>query len=170
MSVPRDRVSYGAQVFPFVGLGAPGSPSAGVPFLPMSLKPKGGAWCVPFNAVLDTGSTHTTLPRELARGVGVAVGAADSTMEGAGADFRTATVLCDFAIVDAQFPDIHCWDVEGLEVRVAESTARLRRPVIGWDVLGLFEIKLDHSKDRIEVRLSGAVAGRKASKVGVGRR
>lgn len=170
MSVPRDRVSYGAHVFPFVGLGAPGQPPAGVPFLPISLRPKAGGWCMPFNAVLDTGSTHTTLPHPVAHDVGLVAGATDSTMEGAGADFGTAPVSCDLAIVDSQFPDIHCWEVDGLEVRVAEPSARLRRPVVGWDVLGLFELKLDQSKDRIEIRLSGVLAGRKVSKADAGQR
>lgn len=154
MSVPRDRVSFGAHVFPFVGLRGVSVPPADVPFLPLRLRLPAGRWCLPFNAVLDTGSTHTVLPFALAEDLGLPSEGGTSTMEGAAADFETTIARCDLAIADAGFPDVNCWEINGLEIRVGAREARIRRPVIGWDVLGLFDLALSQARDRIELRLA----------------
>ena len=109
---------------------------------------------MPFNAVLDTGSTHTLLPFALAEDLGLSVAEPTSTMEGASADFEASIVRCDLSIVDPSLPDVSCWEISGLDIRVGAREARLRRPVIGWDVLGLFDLAISQARDRIEVRLA----------------
>jgi hypothetical protein len=66
MSVPKDRVSFGAHAFPFTGLRRPDDELAVLPSLPLRVRATGNEWLTPFDAVLDTGSTRTVLPLEWA--------------------------------------------------------------------------------------------------------
>lgn len=106
MTTPRDRVSFGYHAFPFYGMASPERPLYSVPLLPIRIRPVGGPWSNPLNSVLDTGSTHSYLPEEMAEELGLAAGGAEVERKGSGAPFAARAARCDLAIVDAGFPTV----------------------------------------------------------------
>jgi len=72
---------------------------------------------------------------------------------GAGGTFQTIGTSRDIAIVDAQFPEVTCWEVAGVELRVPTAVGLLDFSVLGWNLLRLFDLSVSHRKGRIELRL-----------------
>lgn len=60
----------------------------------------------------------------------------------------------DVALVDAQFPEVTCWEVAGIEFRVPAVEGALDFSVLGWDLLSLFDVSVSHRNGRIELRLA----------------
>jgi len=75
-------------------------------------------------------------------------------MRGAGGPFRAAPVTCDVAVVDAQFPEVTCWEVDDVVFGVPVEEDALEISVVGWDLLRLFDLSVSHRKGRIELRFA----------------
>ena len=60
----------------------------------------------------------------------------------------------DVALVDAQFPEVTCWEVAGIEFRVPAVEGALDFSVLGWDLLSPFDVSVSHRNGRIELRLA----------------
>lgn len=153
MTVPHDRVSYGSHAFPFSGLHAIGAAHPPLPLLPIRIRGERGSWSRPLSAVLDTGSTRTILPYEVAAAFGFEPSAEVLSVRVLGADAETRPADFHLAIVDAHFPDVTCWEVAGVKALVPVKPAALEFPLLGWDLLGLFDIRLNAEKERIDLRL-----------------
>ena len=153
MTTPRDRISYGSHVFPFTGVREREVPLHGLPMLPIRIRGRNGKWSSPVNAVLDTGSNRSLLPADVAKGFGLPALGPPSSIQGAGGMFDAIPTACDVAIADAYFPDVNCFEIQAVGFGVPVLKEPLLFPVVGWDVLRLFELTLSHRHARIELRL-----------------
>jgi Aspartyl protease len=152
MTTPRDRVSYGFHAFPFFGLQVPGQPPFPLPLVPLRLRTAGGHYGRPFNAILDTGSTRTLIPNALAVSNGLRSTDVEAEVHVVGGTAKGTEVPAELAIVDAHYPEVSRWEIADVIV-LAMRDADLEIPVIGWDVLGLFELGIDRLRERISMRL-----------------
>ena len=157
MTTPHDRVAYGAHVFPFAGLHSSDEGLPPRPLLPVRVRAPGGAWSRPFNAVLDTGSTWCLLQTRLARDLGFSVEGPEEEMRGAGGRFKSALATCDVGVMDAQFPEVTCLEVDAVDFAIPLDEDALDISVLGRNVLRLFDLSVSHRKGRIELRLSHGV-------------
>jgi hypothetical protein len=158
LTTPRDRVSFGFHAFPFYGMARPERPLYSVPLLPIRVRPPGGPWSNPLNAVMDTGSTHSYLPGDMAGELGLAPAGTEVERKGSGATFAAQAARCDLAIVDAGFPTVTCWELSDFELWVPTKRASLEVPLLGWDLLHLFDLSLSSHEDLIRMRLAPAPA------------
>ena len=154
MTTPRDRVAFGFHAFPFYGMARRDHGLPSVPFLPLRLRVGGGAWSNPMNAVLDTGSTHSYMPKEVAEELGIEGEGAEVERRGAGGTFPSLPARCDVAVVDAHFPTVTCWELAEFEMWIPTRRDSLEVPIVGWDLLHLFEVSLLHHADLIRMRLA----------------
>lgn len=152
MTVPRDRVSFGHHTFPFFGLQEHGREVIPLPLLPIRIRAPAGRYGRAFNAILDTGSTTTLIPSALAQANGIPRSDRSSNLRVVGGVTSTFEADLDLAIVDARVPEISCWEMAGVPARVAGNDD-LDSAVVGWDILGLFEMILDRQANRISLRL-----------------
>jgi len=152
MTTPRDRVSFGHHSFPFFGLQGTAEEPLPLPMLPVRIRRLGGRYGRAFNAVLDTGSTRTLIPAALARANGVLWEERPSPLRVVGGVAEGFGATVDVAIVDANLPEVSCWEVSRVDVRVMEDKD-LDSAIVGWDLLELFEIVMDRQGDRISLRL-----------------
>ncbi|HEX9708628.1 MAG TPA: hypothetical protein VGB42_01425 [Candidatus Thermoplasmatota archaeon] len=65
-------------------------------------------------------------------------------------DGREAEV--DVHIVDSHQPSVTCWLFENAGVFVAEHEADFPLPVLGWDLLANFEVKINRKAGFIELK------------------
>lgn len=159
MTVPRERVAFGAHVFPFAGLHAEGVDRPGLPLLPIRLRRRGGTWMRPMNAILDTGSNRTVLPAGVDELTGAAPGSDRRRLGGLGKGAETVDLGVDLAIVDANYPGISCWEFANVAARMVLSEDDLDHPVVGWDVLGWFDMTISAEDSRIELRPTKGLVG-----------
>lgn len=153
MTTPRDRVAFGTHAFPFSGLHAEDNSLPSLPMLPLRVRLPNGSWSPAFNAVLDTGSTQCLFSRRIAALLEIPIEGSTEPTGGAGGVFQTVGTSRDIAIVDAQFPEVTCWEVAGVELRVPAEEGVLDFSVLGWNLLRLLELSVSHRKGRIELRL-----------------
>jgi hypothetical protein len=137
-------------------MASPERPLYSVPLLPIRVRPPGGRWSKALSAVIDTGSTHSYLPGEMAAELGLAPGGAEVERKGSGAPFAAQAGRCDLAIVDASFPTVTCWELSDFELWVPTKRAALDVPLLGWDLLHLFDLSLSSHADLIQMRLAPA--------------
>lgn len=156
MTTPRDRVAFGYHAFPFSGMARQDQPLPSVPLLPVRVRSDGQAWSNPLNAVLDTGSTHSYLPAVVAGEFKIRTDGEVVERKGAGGSFPSGPARCDLAIVDAHFPNVTCWEVTDFTLWVPSKAEALDVPLLGWDLLRLFEVSLSHHADLIKMRLAPA--------------
>lgn len=152
MSVPRGRISFGAHHFPFSGFRGGGSEEFDLPVLPVRLRPADGPWSRVFNSLLDTASTISVVPSGLAERTGAKTYGSSREARGAGSPFSVRAAHVDLSIVDAHLPTVTCWEIADTTIWVADPDASLEYPVIGWDLLALFELSINHSRKQIELR------------------
>jgi predicted aspartyl protease len=152
MTTPKDRVSFGHHTFPFFGLQIPGGAELPLPLLPLRIRPVGGQFGRPFNAILDTGSTRTLIPSALARANAIRTVDETSQVRVIGGTASGHDAALDLAIVDAHFPEITCWEVANTQAKVM-SDEDLDCAVLGWDTLRLFEFTIDRKRERVSLRL-----------------
>jgi predicted aspartyl protease len=110
-------------------------------------------WSVPVDALVDTGSARTIIPKEWGDFMAVEGRGSTVTLEGAGGPFQAAPFEVDLSIVDSNFPEVSCWEFRAVELLVAVRAEALRLPVLGWDILGLFRLTIDRRNGVIELRL-----------------
>lgn len=154
MTAPRGKVAFGYHAFPFFGMTSTERALPSVPLLPMRVRSGGGPWSNPLNAVLDTGSTHSYLPSEVAEEFGLRADGDVVERKGAGGLFPSAPAPCDLAIVDAHFPNVTCWEIADFTLWVPARAGALDVPLLGWDLLQLFDLSLSHHSDLIQMRLA----------------
>ena len=154
MTTPRDRAAFGTHVFPFSGIYATDQDLPDLPMLPVRLRLVGGRWSHPINAILDTGSTRSLVPGDVAADLGISPVGVPEDMHGAGGHFKAAPAVLDVTVVDAQFPEVTCWEVAGVGFGITTQPDSIEFPVIGWDVLRLFDFSLSHRRGRVELRLA----------------
>jgi hypothetical protein len=121
--------------------------------LPLRVRLPNGSWSPAFNAVLDTGSTQCLLSRRAAAFLEIPIEGPAEPTGGAGGTFQTIGTSRDVAIVDAQFPEVTCWEMAGVDLRVPTAEGVLDFSVLGWNLLRLFDLSVSHRKGRIELRL-----------------
>lgn len=155
MTTPRDRVSYGYHTFPFFGLRVPGEEAHPLPVIPLRARVPGGHFGRPFNAILDTGSSRTLLPQRLAIRNGILESEVTRELSVIGGTARGTEAAAEIAIMDAHYPEINCWEISDTAILVMRDED-LEIPVMGWDVLGLFEFSVDRRRQRISMRLHTA--------------
>lgn len=153
MTTPRDRVAVGRHVFPFSGLHSGDEVLPDLPMLPIRVRHQASRWSHAINAIVDTGSTRSLIPGDLAADLGVPRLGPDAPMQGAGGAFDAWPTECDLSIVDGQFPEVPCFQIDGVSFGVPVVAEPMAFPVLGWDVLRLFELSLSHRRARIEMRL-----------------
>lgn len=149
MSVPPGRVSFGSHLFPFSGLSGGATETVDLPLLPLRIKRPGGSWSTPFNAILDTGSTMTILPAETASSLGLVHQSTRRAARGGGGPFDVHPCMTDMAIVDAHLPRVTCWEIADATIWVAADANSMDFPVVGWDLLGVFEVTLNHMNQSV---------------------
>jgi len=152
MTTPRDRVSFGYHTFPFFGLQAPGREAHPLPLIPLRARGPGGSFGRPFNAILDTGSTSTLIPERLAARNGLSKSGVERALSVIGAQAKGTEAGATLAIVDAHYPEVNCWEVADTVVLVMKDDD-LEIPVLGWNILGLFEFTMDRRRQRISMKL-----------------
>ncbi len=154
MTTPRDRVAFGTHVFPFAGMHSSAEGFPPLPLLPVRVRTPAGTWSRPFNAILDTGSTQCLLQTRLARDLGFSVEGSEREMRGAGGRFKSVPAKCDVGLMDAQFPEVTCWEVQAVDFAIPLDEDALEISLLGWDLLHLFDVAVSHRKGRIELRLA----------------
>lgn len=152
MTVPRDRISYGYHTFPFFGLDVPGTAPHALPVLPIRVRAVGGQFGRPFNAILDTGSTRTLVPRAVATAGGLKLSGTETEVRVVGGVSTGEEASADLAIADAHYPEVLCWQLASATVIVMPDEA-LDMPILGWDTLDPFELIIDRRRERISLRL-----------------
>jgi len=105
--------------------------------------------------VLDTGSTHTLLPRAFALELGLTPQARREELQGSGSDFEASPAPADISVVDANYPAVACWTIEDFEVWVPAEGSSLAHPVVGWDILEHFRMSIDPRLRRFDLLLIG---------------
>jgi hypothetical protein len=106
------------------------------------------------NVVLDTGATRTTFPHSVATLLGVEPDITSEDMIGLGEPVPCSAAVLDLRIVDAAFPKVACFEFSSCLVTFPTDPNVLAYPVLGWDVLGLFNIELEPTHGRIGLRLA----------------
>jgi hypothetical protein len=157
VTIPHERVAFGAHAFPFSGFHADGKDRPALPLLPVRLRKPGGAWSRPLNAILDTGSTKTVFPAGVDALLGVERPQEKHRIGGLGRGAEAVSITVDIAIVDASFPSIPCWEFSDLPVEMVLVDDDLEHPVLGWDLLFAFEMVLNSEESRIELRPTRAL-------------
>ena len=167
MTLPHDRVSFGAHAFPFSGFHADGGQRPALPLLPVRLRKPGGVWSRPINAILDTGSTKTVFPAGVDQLTGIEPPGQRHRIGGLGKGADAVSLVGDLAIVDASFPSISCWEFSGLGVEMVLAPDDLDHPVLGWDLLSAFELVVSAEDARIELRpTKGLLRGHRDDRLG----
>ena len=154
MTPSRERVAFGYHAFPFYGLSNRERLLPSIPLLPIRIRAPGKPWSNPLNAILDTGSTHSFLPVPVAEDFQLQADGAPVERHGAGGPFLSFPARCDLAIVDAHFPTVTCWEIAEVAIWVPSKAGMLEIPILGWDILHLFDLTLKQHADLIQMRLA----------------
>jgi predicted aspartyl protease len=140
----------GSHVFRFGGHGD--SEGVGLPLIPIRLAAGGRAPSPSFNAIVDTGSTHTVLPQALFEVAGGAPSGDRKELKTGGGPVGGFQAAVDLQIVDSHLPSVVCWAFQEARVFVAAEDADFQLPVLGWDLLDHFEIKINRKLGFIELK------------------
>ena len=100
----------------------------------------------PFRLLLDTGSSHTTLGRELAERLGLPVVAQVRVTTPAGVEMQPVVKLGHMAIGSASLPDLMPSVVSSAELGRLEPGID---GVVGQDFLGAFDYTIDYRRKRL---------------------
>lgn len=152
MSVPPGKVAFGAHLFPFTGLEGGSGDVHQLPVLPIRVRQADRSWSTPFNAVIDTGSTLTVLPAEVAADLGIRLLKQEHEARGAAGRFGVRAASAAIAVVDAHLPSVTCWELSDCTIWVTSGPAVLDFPVVGWDLLSVFEVSFNHNRQSIQLR------------------
>ena len=140
----------GSHVFRFGGHGEP--EPVGLPLIPIRIARPGQARSLPFNAILDTGSTQTVIPAAMYEVAGGEPSGDRRQLRTGGGPVEGWDAAIDLHIVDSHLPSVVCWSFEGAGVFVAEDEADFPLAVLGWDLLGNFELKINRELGFIELK------------------
>jgi hypothetical protein len=154
VTTPAGRISFGYHAFPFYGLAGDGPPLPSLPMVPIRIRSGATQWSNPLNAVPDTGSTHSYVPRTVAVELGVHPGGEAEPRQGGGGTFSAAPAVCDIAIVNAYFPSVACWELAKFTVWIPARDQDLDYLLLGWDLLHLFDVSFSHHENVIQMRLA----------------
>jgi hypothetical protein len=146
----------GSTVFRFAGFGDLPGAELWLPLLPIRVSSQGAPAPFVVNAVLDSGSTRTVLPFEIAEKLALQNLAFNDTMATAGGEAKVAQATIRLDIVDSNFPAVQYWSFEVLPVEVTEPSVDLALPLIGWDILHRFDTCLHPHEGFLLMRPSSA--------------
>ncbi len=153
MTTPRERTSFGTHAFPFSGLRLGEGEPPPLPLIPVRVRPPDGTWSTPFDALIDTGSTRTFLPKGLAQSCAIATSEAPEEVDAPAASFEAAPAMVELAVMDANYPEVPVWEFRGFRMWVPVREDVVAIPVLGWDLLTQFHFCFDHAKQKVEMRL-----------------
>ena len=130
---------HSARVFRMGGCGHLPGAELGLPLLPLRLSAGRSDSGRLVNAILDSASSRTMLPFEMAEVLEAGEISFDDRVQTAGGEAEVGRATVDLHIVDSHLPAVVHWNFDRIQVQVAGPDAGLDLPIVGWDILARFD-------------------------------